>query len=178
MLENGYNLELENGYNIELECNVAPKVCSWLLLESGYNILLEDGYNLELECQEVTVGSFVLSMSGPWAASHNVTVTYQAIGNQVTLSFPLTSYATTSAATIVSAAGIPSALYPNATWNASGIPCLNDTTDSDGSISISGSTGVVTIGLNVVGTGELIEFNDFENAGNAGWNAFTVTYLT
>jgi len=178
--EDGTFIELEGDLGfIEMECTNAPVNSFYILQEDGFSILQEDGGYILLEQGEIPMISFSLTLTGPWATNQTVTAQYQSDGNFTTVYIPAVSVAATSASLITSTASLPAAIVPTSgagTAYQSGMPVISNSVASDGAATVATSTGILTIGLNVVGVGESNLLQVFQNAGNAGFENLVFTY--
>ncbi len=167
---------------IEQECTVVPPNCYFILQEDGYNIEQEDLLSfIEQECEGTPpMITFSLTFTGPWASNHTVNLQYQKNGNLVTLYIPILAFATTSSSLITSTGSVPALIVPTSgvgDVNQGGMPVVDNSISVEGAIRIANTTGIVTIGTNIVSTGESVLLRAFQNAGNAGFNNLVLTYL-
>jgi len=113
-----------------------------------------------------TTGTHTTNWTGPWAAAQAGNIKYAVIGTLVNLKIPQVQATSTTAATIVNATALPTALRPSAAIEIA-IPIKN-TAKAIGVLKID-TTGVMTISLDTGG--------NFGNTGTVGWdNSMSATY--
>lgn len=130
-------------------------------------------YNLF--CNSITESSggsssFVMTLTGPWAAPQNCTVYISKQGKSVTLFFSSVIAAATVGATITSSNALPAQYFPTNSLIANQIILIEDNSAlALGYMNISG-TGVLTM--------KLANGNNFTGSGNGGFFSFALTYVT
>lgn len=119
------------------------------------------------------VGSFSMTFTGPWASNQTITVNYQKIGRQVTLSIVGSLGATSNSGAvgvIASTANLPSGLYPPAGGDVS-IPVVlaDNSADTTGFVRIRNAASLQFFKL---------PSTNFTNGNFAGVEGFSVTYFS
>ena len=130
-------------------------------------------YNLY--CNSITESSggsstFVMNLTGPWAAPQNCNVYISKQGKSVTLLFSNVIAAATVSATIISTNALPAQYFPANSLAPTQIVIIEDNSAlALGYMNISG-TGLLTM--------KLANGNNFTGSGNGGFFSFALTYVT
>lgn len=114
--------------------------------------------------------SFVLNLSGPWAATQNCTVYISKQGKSVTLTFSQVTAAETLAASISSNNALPAQYFPTNSIVNNQLILGEDNTALVNCYANISNSGVLTV--------KLANGANFGGAGTGGFFSFSMTYVT
>lgn len=122
--------------------------------------------------EEVDTQTHTTNWSGIWASAQAGNITYCAVGKIVTLSIPLVTASSNTAAKIVNDTALPVSLRPAAQINFS-TQVKDDGVFDVGMVSVK-STGIIEVGLTITDQ----NFSGTSATGTSGIKAINLTYLS